>query len=144
MEGRATTTSAAESPEIQYHPPNPPNQIFILSGQSNMAGRGGVIKDHHLNRWVWDKVVPSECSPDSSILRLRADLRWEEAREPLHADIDTGKVCGVGPGMAFANAWILANSFVTGTIAEASGKKKHGLKHRSKEVIKSLTPRQCS
>ncbi|CAN6984882.1 unnamed protein product, partial [Brassica rapa subsp. trilocularis] len=104
MEGRSTTTSAAESPEIQYHPPNPPNQIFILSGQSNMAGRGGVVKDHHHNRWVWDKIVPSECSPDSSILRLRADLRWEEAREPLHADIDTGKVCGVGPGMAFANA----------------------------------------
>ncbi|KAJ4873091.1 putative carbohydrate esterase [Raphanus sativus] len=100
MEGRSTT-SAAESPEIQSHPPS---QIFILSGQSNMAGRGGVVKDHHLNRWVWDKIVPSECAPDSSILRLSADLRWEEAREPLHADIDTGKVCGVGPGMAFANA----------------------------------------
>lgn len=72
--------------------------IFILSGQSNMAGRGGV-KNHH-----WDTAVPPECRPDpSSILRLTAHLKWEPAREPLHADIDTKKTCGVGPGMSFAN-----------------------------------------
>ncbi|KAL1215774.1 putative carbohydrate esterase [Cardamine amara subsp. amara] len=98
MEGGSTTSGE----EIQS--PTPPNQIFILSGQSNMAGRGGVVKDHHHNRWIWDQIVPPECTPDPSILRLSADLRWEEAREPLHVDIDTGKVCGVGPGMAFANA----------------------------------------
>ncbi|WVZ83715.1 hypothetical protein U9M48_030835 [Paspalum notatum var. saurae] len=73
-------------------------RIFVLSGQSNMAGRGGV---HHKR---WDGVVPPECAPDPSVLRLSAALQWEEAREPLHADIDTAKTCGVGPGMAFARA----------------------------------------
>ncbi|OEL18463.1 putative carbohydrate esterase [Dichanthelium oligosanthes] len=72
--------------------------IFVLSGQSNMAGRGGV---HHRR---WDGVVPPECAPDPSIQRLSAELQWEEAREPLHADIDTAKTCGVGPGMVFARA----------------------------------------
>ncbi|KAK3017060.1 LOW QUALITY PROTEIN: hypothetical protein RJ639_006991 [Escallonia herrerae] len=74
-------------------------QIFILSGQSNMAGRGGVDSHKH-----WDRVVPPECRPDPSILRLSARLHWEQAHEPLHADIDTKKTCGVGPGMCFANA----------------------------------------
>jgi len=73
-------------------------RIFVLSGQSNMAGRGGV---HHRR---WDGVVPPEGTPDPSIQRLSASLDWEEAREPLHADIDTTKTCGVGPGMVFARA----------------------------------------
>lgn len=71
--------------------------IFILAGQSNMAGRGGV------SRGKWDGNVPTECSPNPSILRLSAQLIWEQAHEPLHADIDLGKTCGIGPGMAFAN-----------------------------------------
>ncbi|XP_010107887.2 probable carbohydrate esterase At4g34215 [Morus notabilis] len=75
-------------------------QIFILSGQSNMAGRGGVDQTRHR----WDGVVPLECQPHPSILRLSAKLNWEPAHEPLHADIDTNKTCGVGPGMSFANA----------------------------------------
>ncbi|XP_020110091.1 probable carbohydrate esterase At4g34215 [Ananas comosus] len=73
--------------------------IFVLSGQSNMSGRGGVRARR------WDGVVPSACGPaPSAVLRLSAGARWEDAREPLHADIDTAKTCGVGPGMAFANA----------------------------------------
>ncbi|KAG8378627.1 hypothetical protein BUALT_Bualt07G0005100 [Buddleja alternifolia] len=31
-------------------------------------------------------------------------LKWEEAQEPLHRDIDSTKICGVGPGMAFSNS----------------------------------------
>ncbi|KAL2512110.1 putative carbohydrate esterase [Abeliophyllum distichum] len=78
----------------------PTKQIFILSGQSNMAGRGGVDSHKH-----WDGVIPPECSPDpSKIFRLNAHLRWEVARDPLHQDIDAKKTCGVGPGMSFANA----------------------------------------
>ena len=76
----------------------PVMRIFVLSGQSNMAGRGGV------HRRRWDGVVPPEGAPDPSIQRLSAALDWEEAREPLHADIDTAKTCGVGPGMVFAHA----------------------------------------
>ncbi|KAI4298501.1 hypothetical protein L6164_032052 [Bauhinia variegata] len=77
-------------------------QIFILSGQSNMAGRGGVVR-HPDNSKQWDGVVPLECRPDPSILRLNAHLQWEPAHDPLHTDIDT-KTCGVCPGMPFANA----------------------------------------
>lgn len=84
----------------QNHEVKPPKNIFILSGQSNMAGRGGVDKHKH-----WDGIVPPECSPDSSkIFRLSAQLCWEVACEPLHYDIDAKKTCGVGPGMSFSNA----------------------------------------
>ncbi|KAL6560772.1 hypothetical protein OROGR_004331 [Orobanche gracilis] len=92
-----TMESSNSTPDCEAQPAK---QIFILSGQSNMAGRGGV--DEHK---VWDGVVPPESSPDShKIFRLDADLRWEVAHEPLHRDIDTKKTCGVGPGMSFANA----------------------------------------
>ncbi|KAB1208432.1 hypothetical protein CJ030_MR7G022710 [Morella rubra] len=74
-------------------------EIFILSGQSNMSGHGGVTNRRH-----WDGVVPPECQPNPSVLRLSAGLHWEKAREPLHADIGSKKVCGVGPGLSFANA----------------------------------------
>uniref|UniRef100_F6I2M5 Sialate O-acetylesterase domain-containing protein n=1 Tax=Vitis vinifera TaxID=29760 RepID=F6I2M5_VITVI len=63
-----------------------------------MAGRDDV-NDHH----KWDEVVLPECNPDSSIPRLNAQLHWEFAREPLHADIDTKKACGMGPRMSFTN-----------------------------------------
>ena len=64
-----------------------------------MSGRGGVDQSRR-----WDGVVPPECQPNPDILRLSAKLNWETAHEPLHKDIDTKKSCGVGPGMAFANA----------------------------------------
>ena len=59
------------SPQSQSPPPAPQKQIFTLSGQSNMAGRGGVNYDH---RKHWDSVVPLECRPDVLILRLSAAL----------------------------------------------------------------------
>uniref|UniRef100_A0A7N0TR43 Sialate O-acetylesterase domain-containing protein n=1 Tax=Kalanchoe fedtschenkoi TaxID=63787 RepID=A0A7N0TR43_KALFE len=72
--------------------------IFILAGQSNMSGRGGVVND------TWDGVVPPACSPNSAIMMLGPNLRWELAVEPLHKDIDLHKTCGIGPGMAFASS----------------------------------------
>ncbi|KAD2393128.1 hypothetical protein E3N88_40105 [Mikania micrantha] len=88
--------------------PTTKTQIFILSGQSNMAGRGGVKNNH------WDGVVPNDCKPDpSTIHRLNANLIWETAKDPLHADIDTTKTCGVGPGMPFANA---VKDYIAGVI----------------------------
>ncbi|XP_076936383.1 putative carbohydrate esterase At4g34215 [Bidens hawaiensis] len=84
------------------------HHIFILSGQSNMSGRGGVTHHH------WDHIIPDDCKPDpSTIHRLTANLTWETAQDPLHADIDTSKTCGVGPGMPFANA---IKDYVTGVI----------------------------
>ncbi|XP_062025283.1 probable carbohydrate esterase At4g34215 isoform X1 [Rosa rugosa] len=82
--------------------------IFILAGQSNMAGRGGVVNDTLTGITTWDGVVPPECLPNKSIFRLSANLTWVEAREPLHADIDVEKTNGIGPGLPFASA-ILAN-----------------------------------
>ncbi|GKD83876.1 probable carbohydrate esterase [Tanacetum coccineum] len=75
--------------------------VFILAGQSNMAGRGGVING------TWDGIIPHEMKASQGmILRLRGDQNWEDAKAPLHADIDVNKTCGVGPGMAFANAML--------------------------------------
>ncbi|KAL7116987.1 hypothetical protein ACP275_03G042300 [Erythranthe tilingii] len=72
--------------------------VFILAGQSNMAGRANVID----GKWV--PLVPPECAPSPLILRLTASLTWEMARDPLHKDIDVNNVCGIGPGMPFANS----------------------------------------
>ncbi|KAL3638537.1 hypothetical protein CASFOL_017908 [Castilleja foliolosa] len=56
------------SNSTQNHEAQPAKQIFIVSGQSNMAGRGGVDKHKR-----WDGVIPPECSPDDhSIFRLNA------------------------------------------------------------------------
>ncbi|KAI3761138.1 hypothetical protein L1987_51546 [Smallanthus sonchifolius] len=86
-----TNTSTAPTHHIK--------DVFILAGQSNMAGRGGVIDGD------WDGIIPPEIKASPGrILRLGGDLRWVDAQEPLHADIDVNKTCGVGPGMAFANA----------------------------------------
>lgn len=79
-------------------------QLIILAGQSNMAGRGGVTNDTRTNKLTWDGIVPPQCQPNPSILRLTAKLRWVLAHEPLHADIDVNKTNGVGPGLPFANA----------------------------------------
>ncbi|MCL7034093.1 hypothetical protein MKW94_029995 [Papaver nudicaule] len=80
--------------------------IFVLAGQSNMSGRGGVVNQ------TWDKIVPPECQPNPSILRLNSRLRWEQAREPLHFDIDVTQTCGIGPGMSFANTIRHLNSSI--------------------------------
>ncbi|GMJ15337.1 hypothetical protein like AT4G34215 [Hibiscus trionum] len=89
---------------------NAAKDIFILAGQSNMAGRGGV------NHGKWNGNVPPECQPNPSVLRFTANLAWEEAREPLHADIDVKNVCGIGPGMAFANEIIRTHGSGTGVV----------------------------
>ncbi|KAF3956655.1 hypothetical protein CMV_018243 [Castanea mollissima] len=77
--------------------------IFILAGQSNIAGRGGVVNNTITGIATWDGIVPPQCSPNPSILKLSANLTWVLAQEPLHSDIDFNKINGVGPGMAFAN-----------------------------------------
>lgn len=74
-------------------------QIFILAGQSNMAGQGGVSYGY------WDGIVPIESQPNpANILRFRVNTKWEIAHEPLNYGVDCLSNCGVGPGMAFANA----------------------------------------
>lgn len=84
------------------------DNIIILGGQSNMVGRGGVFYNK------WNGTVPEECKSNPQILRLNANRTWEEAREPLHFGIDN-KVCGIGPGMPFAN-FLLNNNSAFGSI----------------------------
>lgn len=74
-----------------------PSSVFILAGQSNMAGRGGVVNE------VWDGYVPPECRPNASILSLSPAMIWGPATEPLHLGIDVNKTVGIGPGMVFAH-----------------------------------------
>ncbi|XP_040998113.1 probable carbohydrate esterase At4g34215 [Juglans microcarpa x Juglans regia] len=80
-----------------------PKNIFLLAGQSNMAGRGGIYNDTKTNLLKWDGKVPPQCTPTPNILTLSLNKTWEIAREPLHKEIDNLKTCGVGPGMPFSN-----------------------------------------
>ncbi|XP_060199396.1 probable carbohydrate esterase At4g34215 [Lycium barbarum] len=74
-------------------------QIFILAGQSNMAGQGGV------HNFSWDGIIPRECQPNpDNILRLWVNMKWGIAHEPLNYGVDCLHNCGIVPGMAFANA----------------------------------------
>lgn len=60
--------------------------LFLLAGQSNMAGRGAIeAQDTITNAKIW---------------MLNKTGEWELAKEPLH--FDKPNVAGVGPGFAFA------------------------------------------
>ncbi|KAG2663581.1 hypothetical protein I3760_16G038400 [Carya illinoinensis] len=80
-----------------------PNNIFLLAGQSNMAGRGGVYNDTKTSLLKWDGKVPPQCTLTPNILTLSLNKTWDIARDPLHKEIDNLKTCGVGPGMPFSN-----------------------------------------
>lgn len=74
--------------------PNGANEnfhLYLLIGQSNMAGRGQVDSLSNPN--------------NSNILMLNENNEWEIAKDPLH--FDKPKVAGVGPGLSFAQHMIL-------------------------------------
>ena len=90
---------AAPAPKDKFH-------LYLLVGQSNMAGRG--------------KVEEQDRTPHPRIFMLDAKDEWVPAREPLH--FDKPGVAGVGPGFAFAKAMAEANPEVTiGLIPSAVG-----------------------
>lgn len=77
--------------------PDPNFHIYLLMGQSNMAGRGPItetLKDAGKDR----------------VLMLNAKGEWVHARHPLHFDKPT--VVGVGPGLSFGVAMAEANPTV--------------------------------
>lgn len=80
--------------------------LYLLIGQSNMAGRGFV--------------EPQDTIACSRILRLNKENEWEIAKDPLHFD---KKVAGVGPGMTFAKKMLSAcgDSIIIGLIPCAVG-----------------------
>jgi hypothetical protein len=80
--GMPTAAAAAPAPPQNM-------QLFLLAGQSNMAGRGDVAAQ--------DQVVHPR------IFVLNRQLEWVPAVEPLHFD---KPVAAVGPGLAFARALV--------------------------------------
>ena len=80
--------------------------LFLLAGQSNMAGRG--------------EIVPGdECPASNSILMLTKDLQWVPATHPVHYDKVTA---GYGLGLDFAKQYLTDHPGVTvGLIPTACG-----------------------
>jgi hypothetical protein len=62
--------------------------LYILAGQSNMAGRG--------------KVQELDMQVHPRVYVLNQDNEWELAKDPLH--FDKPGIAGVGPGLAFGKA----------------------------------------
>ena len=97
-----TTPSAPSDPTTPTQPtaPNEPTvptapqatsselQLFLLAGQSNMAGRG--------------KVEAQDSVADPRVLKLDQSMSWVPAVDPLHWDKPT--LVGVGPGRSFGLA----------------------------------------
>lgn len=80
--------------------------LFLLAGQSNMAGRG--------------VVSPVDLEPHPRVLMLTRDGEWVPAVEPMH--FDKPAVVGVGPGRAFGIAIAEANpDIAVGLIPAAVG-----------------------
>lgn len=63
--------------------------LFLLVGQSNMAGRGAI--------------EAADAEPIARVYALGQDLHWKLASDPLHSDKPTA---GVGLGRSFAK-WLL-------------------------------------
>jgi hypothetical protein len=71
-------------------------QLYLLIGQSNMAGRGAVEAEDQ--------------KPHPRVLTFTKDKTWAPAVDPLHSDKATA---GVGLGSSFARAMAEANPNVT-------------------------------
>jgi beta-galactosidase len=69
--------------------------VYILLGQSNMAGRGEVTDEYRIQG-------------SRNVLVLNKDGKWETAKHPLH--FDKPIVAGVGPGLAFGIKMAETNS----------------------------------
>jgi hypothetical protein len=89
---------AGDKPDAKIH-------LYLLIGQSNMAGRGKVEKE--------------DTTPHPRVLALNKEDQWVPAVEPLHFDKPSA---GVGPGLAFGKAMADANKDVTlGLVPCAAG-----------------------
>ncbi|GAA4447582.1 sialate O-acetylesterase [Ravibacter arvi] len=95
-----TVFSASES-----RPPRKKMDLYLLIGQSNMAGRGKLDSAAVLERegiWV-----------------IQADNSWTAAKDPVH--YDKPKMVGIGPGLAFAEEIRKASGRPIGLIPCAVG-----------------------
>lgn len=92
--------------KVEVHVPKEKLHLYLLIGQSNMAGRGYVEEQDTVG--------------NPRILRLNRLGDWEIAKEPLHFDKSTA---GVGPGFRFAKEMLLTEDedVVIGLIPCAAG-----------------------
>lgn len=90
--------TAVKVPAGKFH-------LYLLAGQSNMAGRG--IPE------------PQDTIGNPRILALNRDGEWEIAKDPVHFD---KSAAGVGPGLSFAREMIKQDpGIVIGLIPCAAG-----------------------
>lgn len=89
QEGR-TLSFPRTTEYIDQMPPADRVWLFVLAGQSNMAGRG--------------LVEPADTVPHPRIFTVTPDQRWALAKEPLQ--LYQPALTGLGPGLAFARALI--------------------------------------
>ncbi|MEK6233106.1 MAG: sialate O-acetylesterase [Planctomycetales bacterium] len=100
----AGSGAAAQPNEIKL-PDKQKFHLFLLVGQSNMAGRG--------------KVEPQDRKPHSRVLVLRKNNQWDRATDPLHFDKSSA---GVGLGKTFGAIIAEADPGITvGLIPCAAG-----------------------
>jgi hypothetical protein len=71
-------------------------QLYLLIGQSNMAGRGAV--------------EAQDTMPNRHVLRLNPAGQWEIAKDPIHFD---KTVAGVGPGLTFGRLMAAQDTSIT-------------------------------
>lgn len=84
----AAIAAGQPAPPTLPLPPRDQFHLFVLAGQSNMAGRGVVAADDR--------------QPHPRVLVLTRDGDWAPAVDPLH--FDKPDIVGVGPGRAFGMA----------------------------------------
>lgn len=99
--------STLMSPAAEVTLPAPANlHLFLLAGQSNMAGRG--------------EVTAADQVPDERILALNARGEWVQAVDPVHWD--KPDIVGVGVARSFARRYLETHPGVTvGFIPTACG-----------------------
>jgi hypothetical protein len=101
----ATVIAGCEK-SLRPEPVEKPLHLYVLAGQSNMAGRG--------------QVGEIDSTEHPRVFALKADMTWGPAREPLH--FDKPSIIGVGPGFAFARAMAATDTTVLiGLIPTAVG-----------------------
>jgi len=89
----ATCAQEAQQPKVErdaFH-------LYLLIGQSNMAGRG--------------VLAAQDRTPHPRVFMLNKQNAWVPAVEPMH--FDKPGMVGVGPGLAFGKAMAEANPDVT-------------------------------
>lgn len=92
----AASTSFSFAEDSAALPAKEKFHLYLLVGQSNMAGRG--------------KVTPEDKKPHDRVMMLTKDLKWVPATDPMHFD---KSIAGVGLGRTFGMEMAEADPSVT-------------------------------